>query len=73
MMKKIVFSLMILFSSLLEAQIGIGTTTPNASAILDVTSTSKGLLLPRMTTSQRDAVASPASGLMIFNTTTNKL
>jgi len=73
MMKKIVFSLMILLSSLLEAQIGIGTTTPNASAILDVTSTSKGLLLPRMTTSQRDAVASPAAGLMIFNTTTNKV
>lgn len=73
MMKKIVFSLMIVFTSLVEAQIGIGTTTPNASAILDITSTSKGLLLPRLTTTQRDAIASPVSGLMVFNTTTNKV
>jgi hypothetical protein len=52
----------------LHAQnVGIGTTTPNASAALDITSTNKGVLIPRMTTAQRDAIASPALGLMIMN------
>ena len=53
--------------------VGIGTTTPNASAVLDASSTSKGFLPPRMTTVQRDAIASPAAGLVIFNTNTNSL
>ena len=53
------------------AQVGIGTITPNASAELDVTSTTKGFLPPRMTQTQRDAIASPAIGLQIYNTTTN--
>ncbi len=43
----------------------------HASAILDVKSTEKGFLSPRMTTIQRDAIASPAAGLEIYNTTTN--
>jgi hypothetical protein len=51
------------------AQIGIGTTTPNASSILDLTSTTQGLLLPRMTTTQINAIASPAAGLTVYNTT----
>ncbi|MEY2834591.1 MAG: hypothetical protein RLZZ557_253, partial [Bacteroidota bacterium] len=55
------------------AQVGIGTNTPNASAQLDVTSTVKGFLPPRMTSQQRDAISSPANGLVIFNTTTNCL
>ena len=50
--------------------VGVNNSTPDASAILDVTSTSKGLLPPRMTTSQRNAIASPAQGLIIFNTST---
>lgn len=53
--------------------IGINTQSPNNSAILDINSTNKGFLPPRMTTSERDAISSPASGLIIFNTTTNKL
>jgi hypothetical protein len=54
--------------------VGIGsTTTPNASAQLDVNSTSKGFLPPRMTTTQRDAITSPADGLIIYNTTNNRL
>ena len=53
--------------------VGIGTTTPAASAALDITSTSKGLLLPRLSPAQRDAIASPATGLTIYNTTTNRL
>jgi hypothetical protein len=52
--------------------IGIGTTTPDASAITDFTSTTGGVLLPRMTTTQRDAISSPADGLVIYNTSLNK-
>ncbi len=53
--------------------VGIGTTTPAASAQLDVSSTTKGFLPPRMTTEQRNAISNPAAGLVIFNTTTNSL
>lgn len=53
-------------------EIGINTATPNAKALLDLSSTTKGLLLPRMTTTQRDAITSPPAGLVIYNTTTNK-
>jgi uncharacterized protein (TIGR02145 family) len=55
------------------AGVGIGTTTPNASAKVEITSTTQGFLPPRMTTIQRDAIAAPAAGLVIFNTTTNCL
>lgn len=47
--------------------------SPDPSAMLDVTSTQSGFLLPRMTSAQRDAIASPAIALQIFNTTTNCL
>jgi hypothetical protein len=50
---------------------GIGITAPNTSSILDITSTTKGLLIPRMTTTQRNAISTPATGLEIYNTTTN--
>jgi hypothetical protein len=53
--------------------IGNGNTTAAASAILDLTSTTKGVLTPRMTTAQRDAITSPATGLTLYNTTTNAL
>ncbi len=52
--------------------IGIGTTGPAATALLDLTSTEKGFLAPRMTEAQRDAISSPATGLFIYNTTTNQ-
>lgn len=51
--------------------VGVGTTTPDASAALDITSTTKGLLIPRMTSAQRDAIATPANGLLIFNLNNN--
>lgn len=51
--------------------VGIGTTAPNASSILEIKSISKGLLIPRMSKTQRDAIASPASGLLIYQTTNN--
>lgn len=52
-------------------QVGIGTNNPVASALLDLTSTTGGLLLPRMTTTQRNALTG-TDGLVIFNTTTNQ-
>ena len=67
-MKKKVPSLVLLFSTFSFAQVGIGTTSPNASAILEVSSTSKGFLLPRMSTEQRNAISSPAEGLTVYNT-----
>jgi hypothetical protein len=51
-----------------KGQTGIGTTTPDASAKLEVSSTTKGLLTPRMTSVQRAAIASPANGLLVFQT-----
>lgn len=51
-----------------QQNVGIGTTTPNTSAILDVTSTNKGMLVPRLTTTQMNAIASPANGLLVYNT-----
>lgn len=53
------------------AQVGIGTTTPNSSALLDVESNSKGFLPPRLTTDQRNDISSPTGGLLIYNTVSN--
>src|SRR5262245_27604613 len=47
---------------------GIGTLSPAASSSLDVVSTSTGILIPRMTKTQRDAIISPATGLLIYQT-----
>ena len=58
----------VLLTAITYAQVGIGTTTPDASSALDITSTTKGLLIPRMTETQRDAISSPATGLMIYQT-----
>jgi hypothetical protein len=66
---KIYFLVVFFFLSLLaNAQIGIGTVTPNASAVLDITSTTQGMLAPRMTTVQRNAIATPADGLIVYDT-----
>lgn len=71
-MKK--FSIIALFySTIIFGQVGVGTDTPNASAMLDVTSTSKGFLQPRVAltgTTDAATVTSPATGLMVFNTAT---
>ena len=60
--------LSICFPFLSLAQVGIGTSTPNASAMLDINSTQKGLLVPRMTQAQRIAIPSPAEGLIVYQT-----
>jgi hypothetical protein len=54
-------------------QIGILTTTPHASSVLDITSTTKGFLPPRMTTVEKNAIATPAEGLVVYDTTLAKL
>ena len=77
-MKKIYYILTLLLCVYLQtanAQMGVNSTgaAPATSAILDVSSTTKGFLLPRMTTTQRNAIPFPATGLMIFNTTTAEI
>ncbi len=67
------FSLAFLGLSNTYAQVGIGTQNPHASAAFEIESTTQGLLPPRMTTSERDAIANPANGLTIFNTEQNCL
>lgn len=54
-----------------SGSLGVGTSYPAASAVIDATSTTKGFLPPRMTTTQRNAIASPVAGLLIYNTTDN--
>lgn len=52
-------------------EVSIGALQANVSAVLDINSTTKGFLPPRMTATQRNAIASPAIGLTIYNTTIN--
>jgi hypothetical protein len=52
---------------------GIGTTTPASSAIVDVTSTTLGFKFPVMTTTQKNAIVSPVAGLVVFDSTLAKL
>jgi hypothetical protein len=59
--------------NLSKPAMGVGTMSPNSSAILDLTSISKGFLPPRMTNTEMNAIASPAAGLVVYDTTNNKL
>ena len=59
-------------SASINAQVGINTTTPDASSILEIQSTDKGILIPRMTDVQRIAISGPANGLMVYETTAQK-
>ncbi|MCX6316863.1 MAG: hypothetical protein NTW29_06215 [Bacteroidetes bacterium] len=52
-----------------QNNLGIGTATPAASAKLDVSSSTQGILIPRMTTAARNAIVSPAKGLMVYDST----
>lgn len=58
----------VLLTATTYAQIGINNENPDASAALDITSTTGGLLVPRMTETQRDAISPAATGLMIYQT-----
>jgi uncharacterized protein (TIGR02145 family) len=66
-MKKLVFSAALFVVSFTTvAQVGVGTTTPDASAALEIESTTKGFLPPRMTLVQINAIATPVEGLMVY-------
>ena len=76
---KTLLSILFLFMLIVQSlsgqvnNVGIGTTTPDSTSILDIVATDRGLLPPRLTTIQRDSISNPAKGLMIFNTTTDCL
>lgn len=69
-MKKLLYYSLFLLSFEIYAQVGIGVTTPHASAALEVVASSnnKGVLITRLSKTQRDAIASPATGLLIYQT-----
>jgi len=68
-MKNFLYPLFIFFTTISFSQVGIGTTSPDPSSVLDITSTSGGLLVPRMTVTQRANIATPIQeGLLIYQT-----
>jgi hypothetical protein len=68
-MRKLLLLFFVIISlSEMNAQTGIGTTTPNASAKLEIAATDKGFLLPRMTAAQKGNIPSPANGLLVYQT-----
>lgn len=74
-MSSFLFALLLLASSPLFSQVAVNTdgTAPDNSAMLDVKSTTKGVLLPRLTLTQIAAIAIPANGLQVFCTTDGKM
>ena len=66
--KNLLFITFLLYYVSFNAQIGIGTGTPNSNAVLDVYSTSQGVKFPSLSTSERMAISSPTEGLMVFDT-----
>ena len=73
--KRLICTIIVVFilnaSSIAQVAINTDGSNPDNAAMLDVKSTVKGLLIPRMTTTQRDLIASPTIGLLVFNTSTN--
>jgi hypothetical protein len=71
-MKNLILLLFLAIGMIARAQVAINAdgSAPNGSAMLDVKSTSMGMLVPRLTTAQRDAILSPATGLLVFNIST---
>ncbi len=70
MIKKAILLVAMLSLSHSYSQVGIGTTTPDASSMLEIQSTTSGLLIPRMTEAQRLAIGTPATGLLVYETDT---
>ena len=71
MKNKILLFFVITISMYSSAQVGIGTSNPDASAALEIQSTSRGLLIPKLSKIQRDAINSPAVGLLLYQTDNN--
>ncbi|MBZ9787320.1 hypothetical protein LB456_07580 [Psychroflexus sp. CAK57W] len=73
-MKSIISTVFVFLGLFLgQAQVGIGTTTPDLTSMLEIKSDTAGVLIPRMTLTLRDAITTPADGLQIYNTTNNTL
>ncbi len=66
-------ALFLSFSAISYAQVGIGTANPSNSAMLEVSATDKGFLLPRMTSVQRTAITAPVSGLQVYDNDTQSI
>ena len=69
-MKNVLFTILFVITSYtgIAQNVGIGTNSPNASAVLDASSTTQGFLPPRMTYAQRNGIVNPAAGLIIYCT-----
>ena len=67
-MKNFILAVVVLITFSVQSQIGMGTPNPDPSAVLELSSTQKGFLPPRLTTLQRNAIVQPAEGLTIYNT-----
>lgn len=67
-MKNLLTAFLLMIVSGAYAQVGIGTTSPDATAQLDVTSNDKGALMPRLTSAQRTGILNPATGLLVYQT-----
>lgn len=72
-MKQIIYASFLISFFITNGQVGIGTTNPNPSAILDINSTTKGVLLPSLTTSEINEISNPANGLIFYNKDTNAI
>ena len=70
-MKIIFFSILLFSTNLILSQVGIGTSTPNVNSILDISANDKGILIPRLTTSQINLISVPSQSLMVFNSDVN--
>src|SRR5690606_16662282 len=69
--RRILYSLLFMASiSTASAQVGIGTDNPHSSTVLDITSSDKGVLIPRMDSASRLAISAPADGLLVYDTDT---
>src|SRR3989304_7212176 len=64
--------LLIGYTSIAQSSFGINTNNPDSSAVLDVVSTNKGILIPRMDSASRAGIANPATGLLVYDNTANK-
>ena len=70
---RIIILTLLVISEFASAQVGIGTLLPSDAAILELDSSSKGFLLPRLTNTKRGEIVNPPSGLVIYNSTTNDM